>query len=369
MLERFRTRVEINTNTFKNLSPAPPLAASEKQEGMHAEELRGQLSRRELLLKAAKVGIVLGGSAYQLNSEVTEVMWPDSPAGVREIPADVPRNKIHNATFVFGGLGTRDSSKESESLTGALQEIGRVVAVVFRSNKLGLSEVGNHMNRYISKHRIKEINIYGDSMGGIAGVHTLPEIDMTLNGGVHVNNIIEDCTPITQSNVRKEDAPPLEYLAKNGFHGGGFLGKGLAQLITHFDNWTDYLDIKKQLEHSWQRTLDNTSPALWMDQLKLVADSSVEQFAQCLSTVNYEQMYYIRPRDAEHDNVVYDIAAIGDLTQANKLAKDIRRKHKKLVSDAQVKSIRIPGITHASCIANPDRYTYALRTVLLPASE
>ena len=351
------------SSTFPSLPVAPPLSAADLS--YESPKKPPNLSRRRFLFGSAAVA---GGVAISGNKIVTEILWPPSAASVREIKADVPEDKRHAATFVFGGLGTRDSTKEALAIKGAVQDIGRVVSVRYNEDKLDLNTVAERMNQYIKTNGITEINIYGDSMGGIAGVHTLPKLDFSLNGGVRVKYIFADCTPITKANVRDHNATFPEFLAKHGFEGGGFVGKLSGQIYSNFNHPQDYLKIKQQLETAWHVTLDPNSPSLWIDQLKLISESNIDTFAQCLAAVNYEEMYYIHPKNPSDDAVVYDISALKDLVQANYQAQSYRRRHGKVISQAHVTPISIPGISHASCVENPDRYVVALRGKLLSAA-
>lgn len=289
------------------------------------------------------------------------------PKKIKNIPP-----KRHAGTFVLGGLGTEDSSKYATAEFPALQKSGRVFAVVYPTD-MSEPKIATAINKTIREDKLTEVNFDGVSTGGVVELRLLPYINTNVNGGVTINLLEFDDTPIIPFDIRdKNYRIPLWLYHKGMKEGGGFLGKLAGQIWTHtWSNPNPHNSLELQLKNAWKETVDTVSPALWIRQLDIDAQSTMEQTVRDLASVHYNGIIFMHPKILINDKTVKDKYAAQQLRWANKQAARIRHKaHKEGIPITSIPipkfdEITFPGnVTHASAISHPRIYNIVLGSQL-----
>lgn len=182
-----------NNTARPNLEPRP--------ERLELEELLDRrISRRSLLRGFGKVATV-GASVLAADTLAGEYLWGGTNPEIKTLATGERKGFESSATLVIGGFGVSDTTNLATSVAPVLEQYGSIAHLEYSSNGIHMGDLVDSAKDYIDKNNIKNLRIYGHSMGGMVAVALAANIAKD----VELSALLLDCSPASYEDVRSQD--------------------------------------------------------------------------------------------------------------------------------------------------------------------
>lgn len=201
-----------------------PLEAVEKLPEVHEPR---EMSRRSVFRVFGKVALVtawaVGGTvaAEKVDQFIGDKIWPSTKPQMHEIlpETQLTSEQLQHGTFVCGGFNTKNATTIATALKASLGSNGRLFGIEYDNKGIQLDELVDAMEVEIEAKGLKEISLYGHSMGGDVMLMAAAELAKRRPELVF-RNIMLDCTPSGFEAVRAKNKGIGSFFANLKIRGG-----------------------------------------------------------------------------------------------------------------------------------------------------
>lgn len=288
------------------------------------------------------------------------IFLPQTHASLSEVFPSVDAANQDSMALVIGGYGTRDSRPIAESLE-PLTKLGRMYSIEEDNSGVDAGEIARQLIDNAEKNHIFQIDLWGDSAGGIL-VAEIGRIIQESPSPLRVRYIVLDCIPTSFESLRPDQQASMEAF------------KNISTIIPHAEDHflASYLaaDQKVKGDHNFSaiggrgsavlaimNSNETPSATLLASQSSLILNGHLKDNLDAISRVTTKPaplIISIRPTSPNGDKVVNSDAASEEL---DNIIHDNGLPNEKILID---------GISHGDPTANRQAYQEIINTRIFP---